>query len=235
MNEPRRKGATQYGYTSTPQGDGNSRTPMIVIGAVVALVVVIGVVALVATSESGESSADAVQEAAGVVVTGTALPEYPADGGLAADPSTDPAVGQTPPTLQGQSFDGSEVTIDPADGTAKVVVFAAHWCPHCQKEIPLIQGFIDDGNVPDGVEVYLVSTSAQANQDNYPPSAWLDQVGWSEQVLLDNADQTAAQAYGLTGFPYMVFVDGDGKVVQRASGEIPLEQFGGFVDEVSVA
>ena len=25
------------------------------------------------------------------------------------------------------------ITIDPADGTPKVIMFVAHWCPHCQK------------------------------------------------------------------------------------------------------
>jgi hypothetical protein len=32
----------------------------------------------------------------------------------------------------------------------------------------------------------------------------------------------------------MVFVDADGKVVQRSSGELPIEQFGDFVGEIAV-
>ena len=87
-----------------------------------------------------------------------------------------------------------------------VVIFAAHWCPHCQKEIPLIQEWIDGGNLPDDVQVNLVSTGVKADQNNYPPSDWLSTVGWSEQIMLDNPDQSAAQAYGLTGYPYLVFV-----------------------------
>jgi thiol-disulfide isomerase/thioredoxin len=207
-----------------------------VIGAVVALVVIAGIVALVMTSESSDdnAAADAVQEQGSVVVSGESLPEYPADGGLFADPATDPAVGMTPPTLTGQDFQGQDVTIEPGGGTPMVVVFAAHWCPHCQKEIPLIQDWIDEGKLPDDVQVNLISTNVQADQNNYPPSDWLSSVGWSEQILLDNPDQSAAQAYGLTGYPYMVFVDADGKVVQRASGELPIDQFGDFVGEIAV-
>jgi thiol-disulfide isomerase/thioredoxin len=231
MSDKRLKGVP-YGYSSTPE-KGSSRTGMIVIGVVVALVVIAGVVALVVTSEGGDdAAADAVQEQGTVEVSGDSLPEYPADGGLAADPATDPAVGMTPPTLSGQDFAGEPVSIDPANGPM-VVVFAAHWCPHCQKEIPLIQDWIDEGNLPEGVQVNLVSTGVQANQNNYPPSEWLAQEGWSEQVLLDNPDQTAAQVYGLSGYPYLVFVDGDGAVTQRASGELPIEQFGQFVDDIA--
>ena len=235
MSDKRPKGVP-YGYSSTPDSSGGSRTGLYVIGAVVALVVVAGIVALVMTSESGDdnAAADAVQEQGSVVVSGEPLPEYPADGGLFADPATDPAVGMTPPTLTGQDFQGQDVTIEPGGGTPMVVVFAAHWCPHCQKEIPLIQDWIDEGKLPDDVQVNLISTNVQADQNNYPPSDWLSSVGWSEQILLDNPDQSAAQAYGLTGYPYMVFVDADGKVVQRASGELPIDQFGDFVGEIAV-
>ena len=131
MNDKRSKGVP-YGYANTPEPDGSSsKTGMYVIGAVVALVVIVGFVALVMTSEnsSGESTiGDAVQEQAAVQVDGEPLPPYPEDGGLFADPATDPAVGMTPPTLTGQSFDGEDITIEPGTGTPMVVVFATHWC-----------------------------------------------------------------------------------------------------------
>ena len=237
MSDKRAKGVP-YGYSNEPGGSGGSRTGLYVIGAVVALVVVAGIVALVMTSEgddggSGGSADAAVQEQGTVEVSGSALPQYPADAGLFADPATDPAVGKTPPTLTGQDFSGGSVTITPGGGTPMVVIFAAHWCPHCQQEIPLIQKWIDEGNLPDDVQINLVSTGVKADQNNYPPSDWLSSVGWTEQILLDNPDQSAAQAYGLTGYPYMVFVDADGRVVQRASGELPIEQFGTFVSDLS--
>ncbi len=234
MTDKRSKGVP-YGYSAGPDKEGGSRTGIYVIGAVVALVVVAGIVALVMTSESGGDSeiADVVQEQAPVTVKGEALPNYPDDGGLFADPATDPAVGMTPPTLTGESFDGGKVTIEPGAGGPMIVIFAAHWCPHCQKEIPEIQGWLDDGNLPEGVQVNLVSTGVKADQNNYPPSDWLSTVGWSETVMLDNPDQDASTAWGLTGFPYMVFVDADGKVVQRASGELPIDQFGTFADNLA--
>jgi thiol-disulfide isomerase/thioredoxin len=232
MTDKRQKGVP-YGYSTTPESQGGGRTGIYVIGAVVALVVVIGIVALVMTSESGDDAAtDAVQEQAPVTVTGEPLPEYPAEAGLVADPATDPAVGMAAPSMEGQSFDGTPVSVDPGNGAPQVLVFAAHWCPICQEEIPKLQEWIDAGNLPDDVEVTLISTGVSADRPNYPPSDWLAEVGWSEQILLDNPDQTAGQSFGLTGYPYMVFVDADGTVVQRASGALPVEQFGAFVDQL---
>jgi thiol-disulfide isomerase/thioredoxin len=208
----KRQKGVPYGYSSTPEPRGGSRTGVYVVGAVAALVVIAGIVALVVSSEP--------------------LPQFPADAGVVADPATDPAVGLAAPSMEGQSFDGTAASVEPGNGTPQVVVFAAHWCPVCQKEIPLLQEWIDGGNLPDGVDVTLVNTDVRADENNYPPSDWLSGLGWSEQILLDNPDKAASQSFGLTGYPYMVFIDGDGQVVQRASGALPVEQFGAFVDQL---
>jgi thioredoxin-related protein len=52
-------------------------------------------------------------------------------------------------------------------------------------------------------------------------------------VLLDNPDQSAAMAYGLGGYPFFVLIDGDGKVVQRGSGEIPEQEFVRLLEQVA--
>lgn len=230
MSDKRQKGVP-YGYSTTATSTGGAGKGIYVIGAVVALVVLAGIVALVVSSEGGgEDQIEAVQEQGPMDAEGAALPPYPADAGLVADPGTDPAVGMAAPALSGEDFGGNGVPIEPGNGTPKVLVFAAHWCPHCQKEIPLIQDWIDEGNLPEGVEIVLVNTGVKASENNYPPSEWLSSVGWSETIVLDDPDQTASQAYGLGGYPYMVFIDGEGKVVQRASGELPIDQFAGFVE-----
>ena len=87
-------------------------------------------------------------------MTGDALPRL-------ADDGDDPAIGETPPTLQGYSFDGTPITIGPdsGDGKATMVVFLAHWCPHCNREVPrLVQWYEKDGGVPDDLNIVGVST-----------------------------------------------------------------------------
>jgi thiol-disulfide isomerase/thioredoxin len=213
-----------------------------IVGATLAVVIVLGAVAFFVTRSENNSdkaaiSADtgaqaaqnAKQEQASVTVIGEPLAAYPQTSSMVAPPAEDPAVGQTPPVLEGFSFDGKPVKIDPADGRAKVVIFVAHWCPHCQAEVPLIQKWIDEGNQPENVDFYGVSTSVKRDQPNYPPSKWIIKEGFTPQVMLDNPSGTAAQAYALPGFPYFVMMDSSGKVTQRASGEVPIDQFGTLV------
>jgi len=101
----------------------------------------------------------------------------------------------------------------------------AHWCPHCQAEVPVVMDHLADTPMPDDVELVMVSTSVKAEADNYPPEQWLDAEGWTGPVLADSAESTGAAALGVGGFPYFVAVDADGKVVARTSGEITMDQF----------
>ncbi|MDH3607456.1 MAG: hypothetical protein OER12_10740, partial [Acidimicrobiia bacterium] len=59
-------------------------------------------------------------------IVGAALPRFGS--------TPDPAVGLAAPTIAGTSFDGSAVSIEPS-GKHQVVIFLAHWCPHCQSEV----------------------------------------------------------------------------------------------------
>jgi cytochrome c biogenesis protein CcmG/thiol:disulfide interchange protein DsbE len=110
-----------------------------------------------------------------------------------------------------------------------VVMFVAHWCPHCQKEVPLITAHLG-GKLPGDVDLFAVSTGVDQTAPNYPPGAWLRKENWPVPTLVDDAQGSAAKAYGLSGFPYFVVVDASGKVVDRASGEIPVEQFDALIN-----
>ena len=210
--------------TSTTKANGRGSTIWI---AGVVLVVIIGIIALVAARGSKQEEAAQVdaQQTAPVEVSGAdALPAVPQDPAEA-----DPAVGLPVPALSGSSFDGSAVDIDPADGTAKVVIFAAHWCPHCQRELPMLADHLVRSPMPDDVELYTVSTAVAEERGNYPPSTWLEDIRWKAPVLADSAEGDAAKAYALPGFPDFVAVDADGKVVARTSGEISTDAFDALV------
>ena len=187
---------------------------------VVGLVLVLAVAAIASSggSDDKKTSAAGVEETRPVTVTGTALSEYEPGG------AADPAVGKTIPDVKGQSFDGSPVEIR-NDGRAKLIVFVAHWCPHCQKEVPILVDYLKSNQLPGGVDLYGVSTGVSAKNPNYPPSDWLKKEGWTAKTLADSGDQTASDAFGLSSFPYFVAVDAAGKVVVRTSGEISTKVF----------
>ncbi len=218
------------------------RAVAIVAAVVVAVVVVALVAALIAgsndddggvdtatrsgdTSSSGDAdTADdagsrftdaAVPDDTPAIVEGTPLPQL-TDGGA------DPAIGAPMPTLTGAGLDGQRLTL-PAEGRPAIVVFLAHWCPHCQAEVPVIQDWVDSGGLPEDVDLYGVSTGVDPRRPNYPPARWLDEEGWTSPVLVDG-NQAAAQAVGLTAYPFFVVVDADGAVVARGSGDLTADQ-----------
>ncbi len=51
-------------------------------------------------------------------------------------------------------------------------------------------------------------------------------------MVVDDRSQTVASAYGLTFFPFTVFVDADGVVLGRLSGGIPIADVLNIADQV---
>jgi thiol-disulfide isomerase/thioredoxin len=141
----------------------------------------------------------------------TALPAFVATTG-------DPAVGRPIPEVTGRSFDGSPVAIR-ADGRPKLLLFLAHWCPHCQREVPVVQAWLDAGRLPGSVDLISVATATDPARPNYPPSDWLRRERWRPPVLADTSNDVADR-FGLSAFPYWIAVRADGTVATRVTGEL---------------
>lgn len=187
-----------------------SRTRWLLIGGAIGVVALASVVAIVlALGPSGELSEPAAEP---LVITGEPLPDLPSEG-------ADPAVGSTLPTLAGTGLDGEPLEIGPGKG-AQMIVVLAHWCPHCQRELPMLVDLIASGDVPTGVSVVGLSTAISELRGNYPPSAWFEREGWQQPTLIDDADSDGLHTYGLPVFPGFVFVDSQGRVTQRMTGEV---------------
>jgi len=170
-------------------------------------------------AEEDEEADESTEEAptGEVTIDGDHLEPMP-DGLLRSDEGDDPVVGTVAPTLTGTTFDGTEVSLAP-DGVAKVIYFVAHWCPHCQVEVPMIQSLIDAGSVPEELEIYAVSTAYDSGQGN-PPAEWLKSEGFSPITLRDDAANQALASFGGTAFPFAVYLDGGNNVVARSAGSL---------------
>lgn len=184
-------------------------------------------IAFVATNRESDISASDiprgdVEATADVSIDGTPLPPMPGSG-LLADASSDPAVGTVAPTLEGTDFSGEPVSIT-ADGRPKAVYFLAHWCPACQAEVPSVVELIESGALPADIDLYGVSTSADATRGNFPPNNWLAREGWTPDVMRDTEGSEALLAYGAGPFPFVVYLDGENRVLARSSGVLGEEQ-----------
>ncbi len=225
-NRPNRPPARPAGATGAAARSGErgrDGTRLVVIG----VVVLVAVAALVAIGlsvlddgddavvvSSGGQEVEAV-ETAEVLVDGESLP--PAGG-----TGEDPAVGAVGPGLEGFTHTGEPVEIF-FDGRPKMIFFLAHWCPHCQRELPQIADWLADGGPGDDVDVYVVATGQDDRAPNWPPSAWFAREGIdvaTTPTLMDSPDADAATAYGLASYPYLVVLDAENEVVARTSGEL---------------
>jgi thiol-disulfide isomerase/thioredoxin len=179
-------------------------------GAAAAIVALAAIVAIVSTSDD-PPSVPGLSQTQSVAVTGSPLPSFEKD-------VPDTAVGTVAPTLVGASFDGTPVVVKP--GRPTLVIFLAHWCPHCQREVPVLTQWQQRGGVPDGLDVIGVATGTDSSAPNYPPSQWLEDEHFPFPVMADSDTYAAASAFGLSLYPYFVLLDATGKLVQRASGEL---------------
>jgi thiol-disulfide isomerase/thioredoxin len=170
--------------------------------------IVTGVVAVAAIAAGLSAESGSVQAYGEVAVAGESLPRHEAGG-------ADPAAGMLAPSITGET-----VSVTPG-GTPTIVLFLAHWCSHCQAEVPRLTDWVEANGMPVGVELISVATSSTPSQGNFPPSVWLEREEFPFPVIYDDEDSTAAAAYGLSAFPYWVVLDSDGRVVQRFTGELP--------------
>lgn len=198
-------------------------------GALLFLGVLAGIV-LAVTGGGDSSSSDVAEpvEVTPISFGGIDIPEIDAvtiDGDLLPPPPApgepDPAVGTLMPTITATSLaNGSPITLGP--GQARVIGFFAHWCPHCQAELPEVTAWLADTQLPPNAEFVAVSTAVDETRGNYPPSKWFTDVGFSSPVVVDDGAELL-NGLGFSGFPAFVAVDASGAIVARAGGNIGTE------------
>jgi thiol-disulfide isomerase/thioredoxin len=189
---------------ASPRKTNNPTRTLLLIAGIVAVVAIVGVIVAVVVGggDDGDDSSD-----------------------------DDPVAGQPVPVVSGVDYDGNEITIDPAADGPTMIALLAHWCPHCNNEIPVLNEWRDSGEIPEGLDIVGVSTGVDPSRPNYPPDKWLASMDWQWPVLADD-DGSAMAAYGGTSFPTLIFVDSDGNVFRQLTGEVPIEELDPLADEL---
>lgn len=212
-----------------PRPTAGRRRTLLIAGGGLVLVVAIGVVlALAGSSDTAKPDAPGLTVAdtpafGPVTVDGTPLPRF-------TSTADDPAIDTAAPVLQGRAADGTAVSVGGA-GRPTMIAFLAHWCPHCQRELPLLVQLMARGDLH-GVRVVAVLTGTNPDAPNFPPVAWLRRARWKGDVLLDDDTTDAALSYGLSSYPFLVFLDSKGNVVARTVGELPAKEVVALADQI---
>ncbi|MGB8267813.1 MAG: TlpA disulfide reductase family protein [Candidatus Velthaea sp.] len=149
-----------------------------------------------------------------------------------AHPQAQLKVGDTAPQFAVSTTAGP---FDLANSTTPVFleVFAT-WCPHCQHEVPILDGL----NTKYGKRVQFVGVSGSAlGIDGNVPESQADVInfvgkfGVTYPVAYD-PDLTVAKQYLSTGFPTIVVIGKDKKVKAILDGEIPQAQLEKAIQDV---
>ncbi len=170
----------------------------------IATVLVVALLATVAYAviRSGDASDGGTPSAAGRV-------------SIERAPDAGPLVqGDEMPSFSAPGIDGSDVSWSAGEPT--VVAVWAPWCPHCQKELPVVADVAAE--FPE-VELVSVATSIGDQPSEYTPQSYMQEKGLSFPVALDDAEDTLGRGLGIEGFPTLYVVDADGVVRGSASGE----------------
>jgi thiol-disulfide isomerase/thioredoxin len=216
--------------------NSRNRTLLIVVGVAVAILGLAGIAVLAGGGDDSSSGvldpSETVVESSGDVEQNRPI-EVEGDNVPTLDKtiSPDPALGTALPTISGQSFDGTPVSIGGAGDGPTMVVYLAHSCPHCNDEIPELIELNNRDGVPADMRVVGVSTGVDNAAPNYPPSEWLDDKGWPWEAMADDADSSAFVLSGGSGFPYLVILDADGNILARDSGEKSAEDLAVWIQD----
>jgi thiol-disulfide isomerase/thioredoxin len=141
----------------------------------------------------------------------------------------DQAIGLTLGTVEGpDAYSGEVVTIEPGDGTKRLWMVWAHWCPYCQEELPTLTAMYDDlvADFPT-VELMTVTTSIDPTRGN-PLGDYLEAQQFPFGVLVDE-DLTLAGQFGVSACPFWVVTDGDGTVLLRLTGYLDADRVLGLM------
>ncbi len=203
------------------------RRRQLLIGGV-AIVVVILVVLVAVLSTGEQARVLSVEDLAGdPAISGDPLPTLPQSG-------DDPTVGTSAPVVDGADFASTPVAIGDT-GNPQLLFFMASWCPACQQELPEVVSWVEQGGLPNGVELTAVVTGLDDARPNWPPDAWFEEEGYTGEVLVDDAEGSVAQAYGLSATPFWVALDADGQVVGRVAGLLDATQMTALAEAAQVS
>ena len=133
--------------------------------------------------------------------------------------STESAASQQFEDFTQKDLDGKEISaLEFIKGNKLTIVdFWASWCPPCVREIPNIKA-IYEANKASGLGVLSISLDEDA--DAWKGAIKKYEMDWKHVSDLQGWKNAAAQQYGVQSIPFMMVVDGEGKIIaQGVRGE----------------
>jgi len=120
--------------------------------------------------------------------------------------------GQVAPEINLPSPDGNNIALSSLKGKVVLVDFWASWCGPCRKEMPnVVKAYAKFKNK--GFEIYGVSLDQE--KERWVEAIKKDGITWPQVSDLKQWDCEPAKQYGVTGIPYTVLLDKEGKIIAK--------------------
>ncbi len=184
-----------------------SRKSAAIRGIVLAIIAAAVIGLVVAGPKDGSSTAISASLADGDATSGPA-PTAAAPSGILADPT--PA-----PRFELVDFDDRTITNDTFRDKPLVLNFWASWCLPCRNEMPALNEVFDE--FAGSVEFFGIAWRDQPGDAR----AFVDQVDVSYPVAMDA--NGVGDEFVIWGMPTTFFVDAQGEIVARVTGEFSKE------------
>ncbi|MGH8873001.1 MAG: TlpA family protein disulfide reductase [Acidimicrobiia bacterium] len=178
---------------------------------------------------SGQGCLIRLAGAAGVLATAVLAVALTSRFGTDPQLVASPLIGQPAPevTLPRLRRDG-DLSLDDLDGHVVVVNFWASWCVACRAEhhdlLATATAFKGDG-------LRFLGVVYQDDPDQ--AAGFLDELGWGENYeYVTDPGSRAAIAFGVFGVPETFFIDRDGTIVGKITGESDALLLGSTIDQI---
>lgn len=132
--------------------------------------------------------------------------------------------GEGPAPISLVDFDGDRFSLAEYRGTPVVVNFWASWCPSCAAEMPAFE------NVYQDVKGDVGFVGINNNDERSAAERLASDTGVTYRLAEDPGGEAFA-AFGGTGMPTTVFINGDGRVVETVAGALSEDQLAALIEE----
>ena len=122
------------------------------------------------------------------------------------------------PAITLKTMDGKTVRTDTLfnDGKPFIIDFFATWCKPCNRELDAIAEVYEDWQEETGVKIFAISIDQAQNINKVKPL--VDQHQWPFETVLLDPNSEFKRALGIQMIPYVLIVDGNGKIVYKHNG-----------------
>jgi thiol-disulfide isomerase/thioredoxin len=132
-------------------------------------------------------------------------------------------VGEQAPGFTAETVGGGSVSVGDGGAGATMLVFFATWCPHCQREAPVMSELESQY---DGLSMVMVGIDGEDDPEKV--RRFVKEYDIESPAVYE---PSLGSEYRVSGYPTVYVLDEDNRVVGAHSGEAPREVYEGWIEE----